>query len=82
MASYRAAMGLTPPGRWRTYVEGGWGGMMRRPGIEVAFTDSAGVYWVRRTNGSLDEISENAFDHVKLDRPLMLVTPEPDERGL
>jgi hypothetical protein len=61
MASYRAAMGLIPPGRWRTFVDGGWGGMGRRPGIEVAFTDSAGVHWVRRTNGKLDEISENPF---------------------
>jgi hypothetical protein len=79
MAAYRAAMGLIPPGRWRVNVDGGWGGTHRRPGIEVAFTDAAGIHWVRRTSGSLEELKENAFDHFKLFRPLTLVSPESAE---
>jgi hypothetical protein len=79
LAGYRATTGVIPPGRWLVYVEGGWGGMYRKPGVEVAFTDRAGIHWVRRANGQLEEISQGAFEYFNLSRPLELVTPEANE---
>jgi hypothetical protein len=72
-------IGVIPPGRGRVYFDGGWGGTYPRLGIEVAFTDRAGVHWVRRARGLLDELPLGAFDHFKLPRPRDLVTAEPDE---
>lgn len=79
LQEYRVTTGIIPPGRWRVHVEGGWGGMYRKPGVEIAFTDSAGVNWVRRASGRLEEIAEVPFDHFNLARPLDLATIEREE---
>jgi len=79
LAGRRVRIGVIPPGRWRVCVEGGWNGMYPRLGVEVAFTDRAGVHWVRRASGRLEQLPRGAFDHFELPRPLDLVPPEPDQ---
>jgi hypothetical protein len=75
--SFQRTMGLIPPGRSRIWVDGNWHAMQLRAGVEVAFTDRAGVHWVRRANGNLEELNEAAFDHYKVVRPMSHVVPEP-----
>jgi hypothetical protein len=73
---FRRVIGILPPGRFRVEVAGGWPGMSRRPGVEVAFTDRSGVHWIRRATGTLDEITAPAIDHYGLGRPQELVIPD------
>jgi hypothetical protein len=56
LGGYRATLSVIPPGRCFTTVEGGWGGMSKRAGVEIAFTDTAGRHWIRRANGALEEL--------------------------
>ena len=76
---WRIRVGVIPPGRWRVCVEGGWNGMYSRLGIEVAFTDCAGAHWVRRADGSLEQLPRSAFEYFRLSRPLDLTPPEPED---
>jgi hypothetical protein len=79
LAGRRVRVGVIPPGRWRVCVEGGWNGMYSRLGVEVAFTDHAGVHWVRRADGRLEQLPRGAFDYFELPRPLDLTPPERDD---
>jgi hypothetical protein len=56
---------LLPPGHWRVWVpDEGWsGGMGMRPGAEVAFVDRAGVNWIRRGGGGLEELPKPPIDY-------------------
>ena len=63
LAARRVRVGVIPPGRWRVCVDGEWNGMYSRLGLEVAFTDRAGVHWVRRVDGRLEQIPQGAFDY-------------------
>ena len=60
---YAKAFGSLPPGRWRVDTDSGWGALGARPGVEVAFTDRSGQHWIRRADGRLDEVSEEAMSH-------------------
>jgi hypothetical protein len=75
-AGRRSMFGTIPPGRWTTNVSTGWQGMYRRPGAELAFTDRAGVYWVRRADGALEELSEDPIDHFSIGRPVGWEAPQ------
>lgn len=78
---FRAATGHIPPGRWSVTASvhpGDWHGMSRRAGAEVAFTDSKGKHWIRRANGTLEEIAVSPADHYGLPRPLQLDPPSPE----
>ena len=79
---YRRVIAILPPGRWRVNVDSGWAGMSRRPGVEIAFTDRAGITWIRRSTGMLEEVKMPAIDHYGLDRPQELVIPISDETSL
>jgi hypothetical protein len=72
----RAMLSVIPPGRWTASVEGGWHGMFARPGAEIAFTDRAGIHWVRRGNGNVEELPMNAIDHFGIGRPVSWTIPE------
>jgi hypothetical protein len=74
---FRKVMGILPPGTWRVDVAGGWAGMSKRPGVEVAFTDRSGIHWIRRADGALEEIRKPAIDHYSLGRPQALEIPAP-----
>jgi hypothetical protein len=58
-------LGTLPPGRWRVSNSGtGWAaGLGGRPGAEVSFTDRAGVHWIRRSAGRLEELPQSPLDH-------------------
>jgi hypothetical protein len=67
---------VIPPGDHFTAVQAGWGGMMRRPGVEVAFTDRAGLHWLRRADGSLAEISKPPVEYYALGEPIGWSLPQ------
>jgi hypothetical protein len=45
------------------------GGMSRRPGVEIAFTDQEARHWIRRVDGRLDRTSGDAAEHYHLPMP-------------
>lgn len=57
--------GIVPPGTWRVWIAGkGWTSIMSgRGGVDVAFVDRAGVSWVRRAMGPLEELSQRPLKH-------------------
>jgi hypothetical protein len=61
----RSTVTLLPPGQWRVWVPGTeWqGGLGMRLSAEVAFTDRAGVSWIRRGNGALEELPKPTLDY-------------------
>jgi hypothetical protein len=77
LVAFQKTINAIAPGRSRVWVPGDWHGMHKRPGIEIAFTDRAGVHWVRRATGELEELPEPPFDHYRVFLPADLVTPEP-----
>lgn len=77
----QTTISVLPPGKWRIWINGGrWAGTMAlRASAEVAFTDRAGVHWIRRGTGELEELSKAPFEYFKefgLYGPYDLVTPE------
>ncbi len=73
---YTRCLVVLPPGRFRVEVPAGWGGMMARPGAEIAFTDVQGNSWIRRTNGVVEELGQNAIDAFGISRPVDYVPPD------
>jgi len=74
-------LSLLAPGRWRAIIQGsGFTSILSgRPGTEVAFTDRAGVHWIRRASGALDSIDEDPltyFGRFNLSGPYDFQTPE------
>jgi hypothetical protein len=61
---------VIPPGRHYTTVPGGWAGMMRRPGVELAFVDRAGVSWLRSGDGRLSRMRREPADYYGLPQPI------------
>ena len=59
--SMRRATSIVPPGKYMTELPSSWGGMNRKPGIEIAFTDFQGNHWVRRYNGQLGRLEKDAL---------------------
>jgi hypothetical protein len=55
---YGAPVGNIPPGEVDSFIDGSGGGMHRRFGVEFAFQDAAGRFWLRRGNGTLDRVSD------------------------
>lgn len=72
-----AALATLPPGRFVVSLPGDWGGMMARPGVEIAFTDAAGRHWIRRANGLLDQILDDPVEHYAMSRPVNWQVPTP-----
>lgn len=67
---YRRTFLNIPPGRWSITFPTSWPGMFRQPGIEIAFTDSAGSHWIRRANGGLEQITKSPFNHYNIVQPV------------
>lgn len=65
----RVASTLIPPGLFRTTLEAGYGGMNRKPGCEIAFTDAKGNHWIRRATGKLISIPESAIQALRYPQP-------------
>jgi hypothetical protein len=71
----RGRYSVIPPGGHRTTLRGSTGGMGTTPGIEVAFTDRAGVHWIRRASGALVQIEEPAAEHYGIHEPVGWTLP-------
>ncbi|MGP5496065.1 hypothetical protein [Corynebacterium flavescens] len=56
---YRVARSVVPPGSFHVELPASWGGMNRKPGSEIAFTDSKGKHWVRRFDGKLEKLDQD-----------------------
>jgi hypothetical protein len=67
---FRATVGQVPPGRYERHVRSPGHGMHVKLAIELAFRDAAGVCWLRRGNGSLEDISEDPIALYQLPRPI------------
>jgi hypothetical protein len=59
---FRTYITLVPPGRTIARIEHGGGGMHHRFGVEFAFQDAAGRYWLRKGNGILKAVSQHPLD--------------------
>jgi hypothetical protein len=79
LADYCKVLGVMPPGRSWLAAPEGWGGMSRRPGIEMGFIDAAGKSWIRRATGLLEAIKSGPIEHYEIDLPVEFVTPEGGE---
>jgi hypothetical protein len=73
---------ILPPGKSVVWIQGtGWSAHLSgRSSAEIAFTDRAGIHWIRRSNGELGELSDGPlkyFGSRGLTAPFELQTPEP-----
>jgi hypothetical protein len=73
---------VLPPGRYRVRLPVFDPGMLKRPAVEIAFTDASGRHWIRRQDGRLDPIESAAPVHYGLSEPLDWgqAEPVPDPR--
>lgn len=63
----RAILPVLPPGTWAVHHPySGWRGMLRYPGVEVAFLDADGSSWVRRASGQLEQIQGSPLKHYSI----------------
>jgi type II secretory pathway pseudopilin PulG len=69
LRGWQETLSVIPPGKYYAPVAGGWAGMMRRPGAELAFTDRAGVHWLRSADGSLAAIDQPPVEYYGLELP-------------
>jgi hypothetical protein len=67
---YGVMIGNVPPGEYTTRINYGGGGMHKRFWVEFAFQDAAGNYWLRRGNGTLEQIHKHPVDLYNLSRPI------------
>jgi hypothetical protein len=74
-------LNVIPPGRSDLWVGAGWEGMMRQPGVELAFTDQAGRHWLCAAAGKLVQLHETPEKYYGLDK-LHEALPWEDPRPL
>ncbi len=73
---YQVCISIVPPGRFHLTLHRGFGsGMGSHMAIEIAFTDAAGKYWVRRASGRLDELTVDPVTHYQVTRPVGWMVP-------
>lgn len=67
----RALVQVLPQGQFYVQVQGPSNNPMNGVlGVEVAFTDGAGLHWIRRVpSGDLQMINEGALEHYKVEQP-------------
>lgn len=75
MRSYSKPVSVIPPGRYETAVAGGWGALTARPGIELAFTDRAGIHWLRDADGALSELPDAPLAYYGVEEPVDWIVP-------
>jgi hypothetical protein len=68
-ANLPPAMLVVPPGQTTLEVKWEGGGMHSKPGVELAFTDSAGRHWIRRVDGHLESTKTDAVVHYEIPIP-------------
>jgi hypothetical protein len=63
-------VGNLPPGEMTTRIGGAGGAMNIRLGIEIAFQDTTGRFWLRHGNGLLEQVSKHPLDLYGISRPV------------
>lgn len=69
------AIDVVPPGRFALGLPEFVPGMLKRPAVEISFTDSGGRHWIRRLDGKLVEIKSPPAEHYGLSEPVDWGTP-------
>lgn len=67
---------VLPPGRYYTTVPAAPTMMFRRYGVELAFTDRAGIHWRRTALGGIKQITKAPPDYYELPMPRDWASPE------
>ena len=67
---FQTRVGQVPPGRFDTRIQSGGHGMYLRLGVEIAFQDASGVYWLRRGNGCLEEMKGDPVTVYRVGSPV------------
>lgn len=60
---------MVPPGTYSMSLKHTWGGMVRKPGVEISFTDARGEHWVRRKDGTVEPLPHRPFEYFKVENP-------------
>jgi hypothetical protein len=77
----RICISVVPPGRCTVSIRGGFAGMGLHPAVEIGFTDQSGAHWIRRSNGALEEIEQDAIVHYRVNQPVPWVLPDEARRA-
>lgn len=67
---HRSRFAILPPGKFQTKMPHIGRGMHIEFGIEIAFTDSMGNSWVRKSNGKLVNIKQSTLEYYNTPRPI------------
>ncbi|WP_199624829.1 hypothetical protein [Paenibacillus alkalitolerans] len=67
---------VVPPGKWSIFTPHPGDAMGVRFGIEIGFTDSSGLHWVRKGNGKLEQIDQPAIEYYEIPQPVDWQTPK------
>jgi hypothetical protein len=65
----RRLVGLVPPGETITTLTNRGGGMHLQLGLEVAFQDAAGRFWLREGQGTLRQVDESPLQLYDIPQP-------------
>src|SRR5581483_11448111 len=68
--NFQNCVGQIPPGETRTSIASGGHGMNLKFAVEVAFRDATGLFWLRRGDGILLEVSEDPVALYNLMTPI------------
>lgn len=66
---YRALFLNVPNGLWGQKAPTGGEGMHTKVAVEIAFSDAKGNHWVRRGNGTLEELPCSPLEHYHIPMP-------------
>lgn len=69
-ATAHVLLSVAPPGVVFTSVAADYRGMHRHPGIEIAFKDADGKFWIRKADGDLVEINKPPTEYYDVDLPV------------
>jgi hypothetical protein len=75
---YRAYLSVIPPGRHIADLGTCDGWPSGRAGVDLSFTDAAGMHWLRYATGGLVEIDEPSAEYYAVARPLGWQIPSRD----
>ena len=65
----QVCIAVAPPGLGFIKVEAYYHGMFRRPGVEIAFRDTAGRNWIRKADGGILEIEKSTLEYYEIPLP-------------
>jgi len=70
LIKYRKMYQVVPPGKHTEAFAGFYRGMHLHPGVEIAFIDKAGRYWIRNAQGKLRKLKNSPLDYYEILRPI------------